>query len=159
MLFDDGQALVRTAVVGVAAYVALVAMLRISGKRTLAKLNAFDFVVTIALGSTLSAVLLDRSVSLAQGVLALAVLIGLQLAITWTSVRFKRLRTIVTGEPRTVLRNGAFIEEAMKAVRVTEEEVRAAVRGAGHLDVAGIEAVVLETDGSFSVVPRAAARH
>lgn len=159
MLFDDGQALVRTAVVGVAAYVALVAMLRISGKRTLAKLNAFDFVVTIALGSTLSAVLLDRSVSLAQGVLALAVLIGLQLAITWTSVRFKRLRTIVTGEPRTVLRNGAFIEEAMKAVRVTEEEVRAAVRGAGHLDVTDIEAVVLETDGSFSVVPRAAARH
>ena len=49
------------------AYAALVLFLRISGKRTLAKLNAFDLVVTVALGSTLSAIILQESIALAKG--------------------------------------------------------------------------------------------
>lgn len=48
MFYDDWSGLVRVVVVGTCAYLALVALLRISGKRTLAKLNAFDFVITIA---------------------------------------------------------------------------------------------------------------
>ena len=53
MLFQDWGGIVRTVVVGSLAYVTLVLFLRVSGKRTLAKLNAFDLVVTVALGSTL----------------------------------------------------------------------------------------------------------
>ena len=70
MFFESWSALLRLAIVGVSAYVALVLLLRVFGKRTLAKLNAFDLVVTVALGSTLAAVLLNRSVALAEGVLA-----------------------------------------------------------------------------------------
>ena len=84
--FDTWLALGRTAVVGVLAYLALVFLLRISGKRTLSKMNAFDLVVTVALGSTLATVLLSKNVALANGVLAFALLIGLQFAITWLSV-------------------------------------------------------------------------
>jgi uncharacterized membrane protein YcaP (DUF421 family) len=58
MFYDGWFRLVRVLVVGSCGYVALIALLRISGKRTLAKLNAFDFVVTVALGSTLATVLL-----------------------------------------------------------------------------------------------------
>ena len=58
MLFDDWGSLGRVLLVGTAAYVSLVAILRISGKRMLTKFNAFDFVVTVALGSTLATVLL-----------------------------------------------------------------------------------------------------
>jgi len=78
MFFDSWHDLGRVALVGMCAYVALVLMLRLSGNRTLSKLNAFDFVVTVALGSTLATVLLSKDVSLAEGVLAFAVLIGLQ---------------------------------------------------------------------------------
>ena len=154
MFFDDGQVLVRTMVVGVLAYVVLILVLRISGKRTLAKLNAFDLVVTVALGSTLATILLNKDVSLAQGALALAVLIGLQFAITWTSLRLKWLRRIVTGTPEAVVRDGELVPEAMRRSRITEEDVRAAVRGAGLSDVAQARMVVLETDGSLSVVAR-----
>ena len=69
-------------VVGTLAYIALVLLLRISGKRTLAKFNAFDFVVTVALGSTLATILLNNSIALAEGILALALLIGLQYVIS-----------------------------------------------------------------------------
>ena len=56
MFFDSWTALGRVLLVGTLAYVALVAILRISGKRTLTKLNAFDLVVTVALGSTLATI-------------------------------------------------------------------------------------------------------
>lgn len=67
---------------GVLAYVALVVLLRVSGKRTLSKMNAFDLVVTVALGSTLATVLMAKDVALAEGVFAFALLIGLQLFVS-----------------------------------------------------------------------------
>jgi uncharacterized membrane protein YcaP (DUF421 family) len=70
MFFNGWQSLLRTLVVGVLAYVALMVILRLSGNRTLSKMNAFDFIVTIALGSTLATVLLSSDVALAEGVLA-----------------------------------------------------------------------------------------
>ena len=85
VLFDEWSNLLRTLIIGVPAYIALVFSLRISGKRTLSKMNAFDLVVTVALGSTLATVLLSKDVTLAQGVLAFGLLIGLQFAVTWSS--------------------------------------------------------------------------
>lgn len=87
MIFDSWFGLLRVLVVGVSAYAVLVLFLRLSGKRTLAKLNAFDLVVTVALGSTLSSIILGKSVALLEGVLAMALLIVLQLVITWLAVR------------------------------------------------------------------------
>lgn len=152
MFFDGWASLVRTLAVGLLSYLALVAFLRLAGKRILSKMNAFDFVVTVALGSTLATILLSKDVSLAQGAVALMLLIGLQFAATWTSVRVRRVRSVLTGEPTLLLHRGSFLAAAMREARVTEDEVRAAVRGAGLGDLGGVEAVVLETDGSFSVV-------
>jgi len=81
-LFDDFEGVLRTLLVGVVAYVALVVVLRSSGKRTLSKMNAFDLVVTVALGSTLATVLLSRDTPLAEGVVAILVLAGMQRLIT-----------------------------------------------------------------------------
>ena len=152
MFFDNGQVLVRTVTVGVLAYICLVAFLRLSGRRTLSKMNAFDLVVTVALGSTFATILLNKDVSLAQGALAMALLIGLQFIVTWTSVRVGWVRRLVTGEPALLFHYGQFLRSAMRAARVTEDEVRSAIRAAGIETVADVAAVVLETDGSFSVV-------
>jgi len=152
ILFDDGYALIRTAVVGVLAYASVVTLLRLSGKRTLSKMNAFDLVVTVALGSTLATILLNRDVALAEGVLAFAVLIGLQFVVTWTSVRAGWVRRLVTGEPALLFHRGSFLPRALRSARVTEDEVRAAMRAAGCAALDDVEAVVLETDGSLSVV-------
>ena len=150
--FTSTESLVRTAIIGVLAYIVLVLFLRISGKRTLSKLNAFDFIVTVALGSTLATVLLNKSVALADGALAFAVLIGLQFLVTWSSVRLRWVRRLATGEPQLLVYRGEFLPAALKSARITEDEIRAAVRANGLADLSEIEAVVLETDGSISVV-------
>jgi uncharacterized membrane protein YcaP (DUF421 family) len=153
MFFDSASDLLRVIVVGSLAYVSLIALLRISGKRTLSKMNAFDLVVTVALGSTLATVLLSKDVSLAEGILAFGLLVFLQFLVSWTSVRSKRIESWVKAEPRLLFRDGEFLTRAMKAERVTADEVLAAIRqnGPGNPDL--VQAVVLETDGSMSVTP------
>ena len=151
MFYDGWLGLVRVVVVGTCAYLALVLLLRVSGKRTLAKLNAFDFVVTVALGSTLATVLLSSTVALAEGVLALVLLVALQYVVAWASVRSRRVERLVKSEPTLVYRDG-FLSRAMRRARVTEDELVQAARGQGHADLGDVRAVVLETDGTLSLL-------
>lgn len=153
MFFDSLTDMLRVLVTGVLAYAALIVLLRASGKRTLTKMNAFDFVVTVALGSTLATIILNNDVALAEGVLALAVLIFLQFAVTWLSVRLPIVRRVVASEPAMLLHRGEFLHGAMRRERVNEEEVRQAMRKEGNDDLSKIRAVVLESDGTFSVIP------
>ena len=152
MLFDTWSGLLRVAVVGTLAYAALVALLRVSGKRTLSKLNAFDLVVTVALGSTLATVLLSKDVALAEGLLAFALLAGLQWAVAKLSLRSPRFSRLVKAEPRLLLHRGRFLDGALRDERVTRDEVLAALRASGVVDAGDVAAVVLETDGSLNVV-------
>jgi uncharacterized membrane protein YcaP (DUF421 family) len=154
MLFSGFEGIWRTIIVGLCAYVVLVGVLRITGKRTLSKMNAFDLVVTVALGSTLATVLLSKDVALAEGVTAFLLLAVAQYVVTWTSVRSRRFRRWIKADPRALLRDGEMIDEALREERVTRDDVEAAIRGAGHGDPAAIALVMLETDGSMSVVPR-----
>ena len=152
--FDDWYGLGRAAAVGVLAYCGLILFLRLSGKRTLAKMNAFDLVVTVALGSTLASALLTEDVALVEGLTGLAVLILLQFVVTWLSVRSRFVRRLVRSEPTLLFFRGRFLDRAMTNERVTESEVYQAVRSGGFTGMDNVEAVVLESDGTFSVVTR-----
>jgi uncharacterized membrane protein YcaP (DUF421 family) len=129
--FDGWNSVGRVAVTAVLAYAALLFFLRLSGKRTLSKLNAFDLVVTVALGSTLATVILSKDIALADGLLALALLIGLQYAVAWLSVRATAFRRLVKNEPTLLFYEGTFLEVALRRARITHDEVLAAVRGQG----------------------------
>jgi uncharacterized membrane protein YcaP (DUF421 family) len=152
IFFNSWADLLRVLIVSVLAYASLVGFLRVSGKRTLAKMNAFDLVVTVALGSTLATILLSKDVALAEGLLALALLIGLQFIIAWLSSRSRQVESLVKSEPALLLHQGRFLPTAMRRERVTESEVQAAIRSAGIARVEEVAAVVLETDGTFSVI-------
>ncbi|MDC7120855.1 DUF421 domain-containing protein [Cellulomonas fimi] len=153
MWFDAWSDVLRVVSVGAAAYVALVVVLRLSGKRTLAKLNAFDLVVTVALGSTLATILLSADVSWSEGVAAFLVLVLLQLVVSWTTSHVGPGRSVVTAGPTTVLRDGALLDAALTSQRLTADEVRQAVRSSGLGGLDQVARVVLETDGTLSVIP------
>lgn len=154
MWFDSWSGLGRVLIVGTLAYLALILVLRISGKRTLSKFNAFDLVVTVALGSTLATVLLSKDVALAEGLLALVLLVSLQYGIAWLSVRSERIQSLVKSEPTLLMHEGRFLDGAMRRQRVSREEVLAALREHGVASPGHIIGVVLETDGTISVIRR-----
>lgn len=157
MLFDGWDDLGRVLLAGLTSYAFLVVVLRISGKRTLAKMNAFDLVVTVALGSTLATILLSRDVSLAEGALAFLLLSTAQFAVAWLAVRSAAVRRMAKSTPALLLEDGVMRPDVMRRERVTAGEVRQAIRAQGIGAVEDTAAVVLETDGTFSVIPRSGA--
>jgi uncharacterized membrane protein YcaP (DUF421 family) len=151
MFFQGWEGIFRTILVGVIAYAGLVAFLRVSGKRTLAKLNAFDLVVTVALGSTLAAILLQEDIALAEGATALGLLIAMQYLVTFVSVRWPGFARVVRSEATLLVRDGRLCAKAMRRERLTDEEILSAIRSQGGHAVDDAETVILESDGTVSV--------
>ena len=152
MWFDTWKDIARVLIVTAASYATLVLILRVSGKRTLAKLNAFDLIVTVALGSTLATILLNTDVSWSEGAAALLGMAALQFLVAIVTVRIPGIRKVVTSQPTILVRDGEYLEDAMRRQRVAHSEIRQAVRATGVGDLAKVAAVVLESDGTLSVV-------
>lgn len=156
LFFDNWESIVRTACLTVFGYFSMILLLRVSGKRTLSKMNAFDFVITVALGSTLAALSLNKDISLADGIVAFFLLIFLQYSLTWLSVRMKQIRSLITSHPTLIFYRGNFLKEAMKQQRITEEEVLHAGRQQGFSSLDNIEMVILEATGDLTMLEKAA---
>ena len=152
MFFNSWIGLGRVVIISVCAYAALILVLRIAGKRSLGKLNAFDLVVTVAIGSTLATVLLSKDVAFAEGALAFGMLAGLQYVATKLSVHWPWFKRVVRARPRLLLEDGCYLDDALLAERVTRAEVDQTIRNHGFGRIEDVAAVVLETDGSFSVI-------
>lgn len=152
--FGDPAFLVRVLIIGVFAYVALVVIVRLSGKRTLSSMNAFDFIVNVAIGSILASTIVSRDVSLAEGVLALGILVGLQYIVSWSSVRSARVQKAVKSEPRLLFHDGEFCEDAMRRERIAKSEIRQALRSEGIPSLESVRSIVLETNGNLSVLTK-----
>ena len=154
MLFDGWHDLFRTLVVGVSTYAGLILILRIAGKRTLSKMNAFDLVVTVAIGSTLATVITSKDVALAEGLLALALLVGLQVLVAFLTSRLAWANQLVKSEPKLLLRDGQPLMREMRRERITHDDLQAAAREQGVGDLGDVQAIILEASGELSVIPR-----
>lgn len=115
-------------------------------------MNAFDLIVTVALGSALASTMLSKSVSLAEGMLGLTLLIMLQYAVTWLSVRSEGFQSLVKAQPRLLVHRGQWMPDAMRRERVTKEEVLPALRNQGIPGIGERTTVVLETEGSLLIL-------
>ncbi|MEZ5234439.1 MAG: hypothetical protein R2749_17285 [Acidimicrobiales bacterium] len=150
MFFDGWSDLLAVLVKAPLAYAWVVVVLRISGKRTLSKLNAFDLIVTVAFGSVLASALLDTTVSLAEAALAVVLLAGGQFVVAWATVRSERFSRAVRAEPEALVVHGRAARCAAPGAGLGGP--RASLRNAGITDLDRAAMVVLETDGSISVL-------
>lgn len=152
LLFDGWDPVGRTAIIGVLGYLGLIVLLRVSGKRTLSKLNMFDFIVTVAFGSVLAGMMMSKTSTLAQGLTAFAVLVILQFCFTTLAVRWPFFDSAIKAEPRLLYYDNRFFEKALQEERVTKTELHAAIRDSGVGDISLVHSIVLETNGQLSVI-------
>lgn len=156
VFFHGGmEPLLRIVVVGTLAYFSLIFLLRLLGKRILAQLNAFDFVITIAIGSTLGRLITAKGVSLTESITAFLTLIILQYLVSWLTVRSSAIENLVTATPSLLYFRGQFLRKAMQEQRVTQAQLLAVVRDnrIGSLDQ--VEAIVMESAGTIAVIKKA----
>lgn len=155
MVFDNWAQIIHILITASITYVGLITMLRLSGKRTLTQMNAFDFIVTVALGSTFATSILSKNTPLAEGLVGIGTLILLQLIVSWICMRFPGFNKIIKSEPRILFYRGEFKSKALCEERITIEELLQAARSQGILSLTQIEAIILETNGKFSIVKKA----
>lgn len=157
MWYSSLDSILRVVLVGPVAYVLTVASIRLSGKRVLSKLNAFDLVVTVALGSLLATILTSSDLALATGLVGIVLLLALQVVVSLVTSRFLGSRTAVRAAPTLLVRDGELLQDAIASCRMTDAEVYQAVRSGGIGGLDQVAAVCLESDGSLSVVAASAA--
>lgn len=155
MFFAGWESVGRIVLLAACTYVGLVAALRLLGEQALAKMSAYDLIITIALGSIVASIPLSKDVTLADGAAVVATYLGLQAVTRWGTQRWWEVERTVKTRPRVVLWEGELVPKQVKAAQVTEAEIRAAARMAGYASLDRLLAIVLENDGSWSVVPRA----
>ena len=150
--FSQWEPIARIVVVAPLAYLVLLVLFRTTGNRTLARMNSFDFVITIALGATFGRVMTARAIPLAEAVTAFAVLILAQYAVTWLRVRSPRFSDLVTTAPTLLFFEGRALSEALRRQRITRPELDAAARQQGLGSLSEVAAIVLESNGRLTVI-------
>lgn len=150
--WNGPEPLLRILVVGILCYVALVVTLKVSGKRTLASLTAFDFVITVTLGAVFGRVLTAKNVSISEAVTAFVLLAFLQFLFSWMQIRSGIFRRLFTSRPILLYYKGEFMEKAMRSARVEKSELIGAARKKGYGNLDEVEIIIFENDASFSII-------
>lgn len=150
--WNGWEPLLRTIVVGTLTYISIIFILRISGKRTLAKMNAFDFVITLALGSAYGRILTAKQVSVAEAITTFALLALLQFIVSSLENKSRWFYQLVTSQPTLLYYRGRFLDKAMRKQRVRKESLLGTVRKKKYSSLEEVEAIILETDGSLSII-------
>jgi len=135
-------------------YAILVLVTRLAGKRSTSQLNNFDWIINVAVGSLAASGILIPSISRFDATVAIAALAAAQWLVTWVVARNAWALRIVRSHPRLLTDKGEYLEGAMLKERITREEIRAKLREAGLFDPVDANWVILESDGTFSVMPQ-----
>ena len=136
-----------------AVYLVILVGLRLSGKRELGQMTAFDLVLLLLIANAVQNAMIGPDTSLVGGLLAAIVLLLLNTLVARLRLRWPTLRRWVEGTPTLLVLHGKIITEHLRREGVDLESLLAALREHGVAEVSEVEMAVLEIDGSISVVP------
>jgi uncharacterized membrane protein YcaP (DUF421 family) len=140
---------VRTAAV----YLAILALLHLAGKRSLAQLNSFDLVVLLLLSNVVQNAIIGPDNSLLGGLLGAVILVGMNYVIVRAAFMSPRFGKALQGGSTTVAVNGKVNQKRLRHLAITREELVAGLRRQG-LELDDTEKVTLEPEGVFDVTPK-----
>ncbi len=152
MFFKNWETIGQIIIMSVLVYIGIVAIVRISGKRTLSELNAFDFIVTVTIGSISATTILSVKTTLVDGIVAIGSLVALQYIVAKLDVHLKFVNKVLKSDPTLLYHNGSYLEKNMKKMRITHQDILQEVRLVGGTVMENVTAVILESNGKLSVI-------
>ncbi len=154
VFFDNIDKLGRIVLTTVMVYVLIVLVTKASGKRSTSQLNNFDWIVTVMIGSLGASTILLKNIPFIEGVSSILVLYLLQFLVTKYASISPQFSSVILSDPRIVFYQGQFLPEAMRAERLTRQEIECAMRAEGVNNFDDIEAIVFESDAKLSIIPK-----
>ncbi len=135
-------------------YFVVLAMVRMSGKRTVGQFTPFDLLVVVLLGTAVQNSLIGEDVSLLGGLILAGTLIALNWLVGFATSRSRTLDRLAEGTPVLVGRDGQLFESAMRRENLSHQDIEEALRDNGLADVSSAAMITLEVDGTLTVIPR-----
>jgi uncharacterized membrane protein YcaP (DUF421 family) len=154
MFFHAWADLYRVVLVTTTTFVLVVALLRLVGQQSLAKMSGFDAVATVTIGAIVATVAVTKEVTVSEALVALLTILGLQELIRWLQSRYLVAHHAVRESPRVLVWDGQLLEDRLRESNISADEIRAALRKAGLRSIGEARAVVLENDGEWSVIAK-----
>lgn len=138
-----------------AMYVALMILFKIAGRRSLAELTTFDFVLLMIIGEATQQALLGNDFSLTNAIVVIVTLIAVDVGLSLLKQRSSTVSRLIDGEPTILVENGKILHERLRHARLIEADLMEAARSSQGIEkVEEIKFAILERNGKISVIPR-----
>lgn len=134
-------------------YLLLIAVMRLLGKRQIGQMETSEFVVTLLVADLAAIPMQEKSIPLLYGVIPILLVLGMELVLSWLSLRSIRLRKLLCGKPEILIENGNILQKSLHKNRITLDELTEMLREKDILDLKAVQYAILETNGSLSVFP------
>ena len=134
-------------------YLVLIVVIRLMGKRQIGQMEPSEFVVTMLVANLASIPMQDGAIPLYSGVVPILTVLGLELTLTFLSLRSVALRKLLCGKPVILMENGNILQGNLRKTGVTLDELTGHLREKGILDLQTVQYAILETNGNLSVFP------
>ncbi|HLP67201.1 MAG TPA: DUF421 domain-containing protein [Rhizobium sp.] len=139
---------------GFAIYFVLLIAIRFSGRRTIAQMTAFDFVLLLIIAETTQQAMLGEDFSIVNAATLILTLFGIDIALSYVKRWLPKVAIMVDGTPTVLVRDGEVDTNALRWARLDEEDLLAAGRQQGITSLDQIRFAILEASGGISVIPK-----
>ncbi|ARU16455.1 DUF421 domain-containing protein [Croceicoccus marinus] len=152
--FSSAGHVLRSGLSAAILFVVIIVLIRLLGKRATGQMSNFDWIISVTVGSLAASGILLKEVSLADVILAITVIGVLQWSTAWLASRSVWFERLVRAKPRLLVHKGRLLEEDMRRERISRHEIFAYLRANGYVGPEEANWVVLENDGTMTVIPR-----
>ncbi|QCJ44632.1 DUF421 domain-containing protein [Bacillus sp. S3] len=149
-----GNVFFITILKGIGLYVLALFLTRKIGTKLISQMNFFDFIMGVSMGSIVANAVIDKQFATFSAITTLILFTILTLFTGYLSLKNLTLRKLINSEPVTLVENGAIVDENMKKIKWTINELKMKLREKNAFNVADVEFAIMETDGNLSVLPK-----
>ncbi|AJE22521.1 DUF421 domain-containing protein [Azotobacter chroococcum] len=137
-----------------AIYLALLALFKIAGRRTLADISNFDLLLLLIIGEATQQALLGDDFSLTNALIVIVTLIVIDVGLSFVKLRFARIDTLIEGTSTLIVEDGRPLKKRLREARLREEDILLAARQSQGLEqMRQIKYAILEKNGKISIIP------
>jgi uncharacterized membrane protein YcaP (DUF421 family) len=134
-------------------FFSLLVLFRVTGKRSLAQITPFDFIILLVIGDTVQDAILGDDLSITNSIVVIVTLFSLELVLSLIKQKSKWAALLIEDAPLIVVENGKPLKKQMDKERIDEEDILEAARESGLERMSQIKYAVLERDGKLSIIP------
>lgn len=134
-------------------YLVLILVIRLMGKRQIGQMEPAEFVVTMLVANLASIPMQDGGIPLFSGLVPILTVLGVELVLSWATLRSLWFRRLLCGKPVILIENGRILQQQLQNTRITLDELMGHLREKDILNPQQVQYAILETNGTLSVFP------